>query len=135
MSTIATEDIGLADPAAISVVTACWTAWERIYARTAKGRLVDRNLIGQAVLYLCRAPKSKEVDTAMNMVVERRERGWHLDVPPEALDLHTQRGRSQGKGVIDWWRDTAWLPPGGHGKYADYARLKAAGGDLPSEQP
>ncbi len=116
-------------------MTSCWTAWERIHARTAKGRIVDRDLIGLAVLGLCRSAKSKEVDAAMNMVVERRERGWHLEVPREALDLHTQRGRAMGKTVVDWWQDTAWLPPGGHGKYAGYADLKAAGGDLEPEQP
>ncbi len=52
MTIFAGEDVGLADPQAISVVTSCWEAFERI------GMPEGRFPLAQACLYLATAPKS-----------------------------------------------------------------------------
>jgi replication-associated recombination protein RarA len=135
------EDVGLADPDAIVRVTSLWTAYQSIRANVGKQAHIDENLAVMALLYLARAPKHREVDAAKNWALERRERGWAPEIPLHALDVHTARGRQMGRTETDWWRDTdldpatAWLPPGGFGKYEFYARLKQQGGELPSEAP
>lgn len=133
LTIFAAEDVGLADPQAIVVVTSLWDAWARIKKLQGKARVVEGDLLVMALLICCRAPKSKEADTAKNWMEERRQRGFKPAVPPYSLNSHTARGKIAGKTDTDWWRDDAWLPPGGYGKYEFYARLKQQGGELPEE--
>ncbi len=129
-----TEDVGLADPDAIVRVNALWDSHARIKEAQGKGREVEQDIAVMAILYLCRAPKAREVDTAKNWAMERRAKGFKPEVPDYALDCHTQRGKQAGKTELDWWLDDAWLPEGGYGKYEHYARLKQQQGELPPER-
>ncbi len=134
LAIFAAEDVGLADPRTSVLIDALWGSWERIRKIQGK-RPVDADLAVMGLLYLCRAPKSREVDAAKNWMLDRRQEGYRPEIPPEALDVHTTRGRQDGKTDLDWWRDDAWLPPGGYGKYEWYARLKQQSGTLPEENP
>ena len=129
LAIFAAEDVGLADPNAIVVVNALWACYERIRKIQQKGQPVEEDLGILGVLYLVRAPKSREVDTAKNYMQERRVAGFKPEVPDYALDAHTARGKAAGKDENDWWRDE----PGEHGRYGLYARLKQQGGELPEE--
>jgi replication-associated recombination protein RarA len=92
---IACEDVGLADPMAIVVVEAlrssyCWAA------EGGRGRPGWNQLMGMAVMYLARAPKSRTVDLATWGTQEY----VRIVAPPDyAVDMHTARGKQRGRGI------------------------------------
>ncbi len=87
---IAIEDIGLADPQAIVLINALCQSNERVNRKFYQ----DTYCPGMAVLYLCRAPKSREVDYALDYVETKRKTG-QLKLEPNSIDLdcHTEAGR------------------------------------------
>lgn len=88
----AAEDVGLANPGAVATVVALRTAYgdQRKESRAPKP---DGNLLAMAVLLLARSDKSREADNFRQVVEYLEEEGWQPEVPPEALDLHTEAGR------------------------------------------
>lgn len=97
---IAAEDIGLADPQAAILVNVVAQQlhdskrradeWKRWFSP-------DMNIVGMVVMYLCRASKNRVVDIATQVISEKRKQGWKLEVPPEAIDQHTKRGKEKIK--------------------------------------
>lgn len=87
---IALEDIGLADTQAIVLVNTLCQSNERVNRKFYQ----DTYCPGMAVLYLCRAPKSREIDYALDYVETKRKTG-QLKLEPNSLDLdcHTEAGR------------------------------------------
>ncbi len=126
LAIFAAEDVGLTDPNAIVVVNALWACYERIRKVQQKGQSVEEDLGILGVLYLVRAPKSREADSAKNYMQDRRAAGYKAEVPPFALNSHTARGRELGKATDDWWIDE----PGTHGRYELYAMAKKAAAKL-----
>ena len=57
--------------------------------------------IFEAVLYLCRAKKTREVDSLVNLIRTRHEQGERLPVPEYAKDFHTRAGRAK----LGNWQD------------------------------
>jgi len=53
-----------------------------------------------AAWYLARAPKSRELADAECTLALRMKRAQLLEVPDEALDQHTARGRAMGRGLV-----------------------------------
>lgn len=94
LGVIACEDVGLADPMAAVVVEGLrqsyFFAWE-----TSRRKQRVTVQLGQAVLYLARASKSREVDHATWLAANGIE---GLEIPDFALDMHTRRGREMGRG-------------------------------------
>jgi replication-associated recombination protein RarA len=101
---IACEDVGPADPMAITIVTSCRDVWERTSKN--KDSHPESNILTHAVLHLCRAPKSREADAIANML------NWHrngldpktrtkvrdpklMEIPKIALDGHTIQGKKE----------------------------------------
>lgn len=93
---IALEDIGLADPTAVahalSAIDLCATWHQK------DGGSGWRIALANAVLVLCRAEKSRLADNFQRAVRARKDEGWHPDIPDEALDKHTKRGKAMGRG-------------------------------------
>lgn len=88
----ATEDVGMADPNAIVVATACSQAIERI------GMPEARILLSQAAIYVATAPKSNAaylaIDEAMGRVKEERNGG----IPNHLRDAHYKGASKLGHG-------------------------------------
>lgn len=105
----ATEDIGLVDPDAITLVNSLAQAYESIRKNQKKGIPVEGDLLAMAILYLARAPKNREVDEFKNVIEKRKREGWKPEVPDFALDVHTKRGRQMGKTEADWWNNGAQI--------------------------
>lgn len=61
---LASEDIGLADPTALTLATSCITAVEKI------GFPEARIILGEVTIYLARAPKSNSAYLAINQAIE-----------------------------------------------------------------
>ncbi len=110
MLILASEDVGLADPNAITVVTACAAAFDRV------GMPEGQFHLAQAALYLATAPKSNSIMAyfdALKTVEEEREG----EVPTHLKDSSRDKeGFGHGKGYVyphayrDHWVAQQYLP-------------------------
>jgi len=89
---MAVEDIGLADPRALSLCIDAWQAYERL--GTPEGELA----IATAVVYLACAPKSNAVYVATNEAMADVEEFGTLDVPLRLRNAPTRLMKKLGYG-------------------------------------
>ena len=89
----ASEDIGMADPQALSYVLACWDAYERIGSPEG-----DLN-IAHSVVYLATAPKSNAVYKAFGSVVKKAKDTGTLMPPKHILNAPTKLMKNVGYGT------------------------------------
>jgi putative ATPase len=116
MLIFAGEDVGLADPNAIRVITACATAFDRV------GLPEGRFHLAEAALYLATAPKSNSTLAffdALRTVEEERE----AEVPTHLKDSSRDKeGFGHGEGYLyphayrDHWVAQQYLPGALQGK-------------------
>lgn len=106
---IAAEDIGIADPQALTVASAGWLATKESTKSFTTPPGMKLEFLGPTILYLCRAPKNREGDDFCWYIMERRKRGWRLPIPDYALDEHTERGRKMGRGRAFWFEEASKL--------------------------
>lgn len=90
---IASEDIGMAYPSAISIVTSCVQAAHMVGLPEAAINL------SQAVILLASAPKSNSCITAYNQALEDLRTKKIDDVPPHLKDAHYQGAKKLGFGL------------------------------------
>ena len=90
---MAVEDIGLADPRALSLTLDAWEAYDRL--GSPEGELA----IAEAVVYLACAPKSNAVYVAMGEVVQDVERFGTLEVPARFRNAPTRLMKELGHGA------------------------------------
>lgn len=110
MAIFAGEDVGMADPQAIGVVTSCWQAFERI------GMPEGRFPLAQAAIYLATAPKSNSAFAFFDALaaVEKEQE----EEPPTHLKdgNRDSEGFGHGKGYLyphayrDHWVAQQYLP-------------------------
>jgi len=91
LSVIALEDISLADPFAAVLVNSLAQSSERINQKDK----IEVLHPGMAVMYLCRAKKSREVDYCLEIVEHQRKSGEKLKLEDHELDSHTDEGRKK----------------------------------------
>jgi len=89
---LASEDIGNADPRAISVAAACYDIVERIGMPEAKITLA------QAVVYMASAPKSNRSYAAINAAIDDVRNGRTIPVPKHLRDSHYAGSARLGHG-------------------------------------
>ena len=92
MVILASEDIGLADPDALTVANAAWQALETV------GLPEARFALAQATLYLALAPKSNSVTTALGRADAAVERLGNAAVPAHLRDAHYRGAQRLGHG-------------------------------------
>ena len=116
MTIFAGEDVGLADPQAIGVVTSCWQAFERI------GMPEGRFPLAQACIYLATAPKSNSAFAFFD-ALSSVEKEQEADVPNHLKDGNRDKeGFGHGKGYLyphayrDHWVAQQYLPDALQGK-------------------
>ncbi len=61
--------------------------------------------LGNAILAMCRATKSRIGDEFQIVIYGRRKEGWKAEVPDHALDMHTSRGRGMKRGPSHFWTE------------------------------
>ena len=107
---LAGEDVGMADPSAVGVVTSCAQAFDRV------GMPEGRYPLAQATLYLATAPKSNSVMAFFDAlaVVEREKAG---EIPNAMRDAsRDKKGFGHGAGYLyphayrDHWVAQQYLP-------------------------
>lgn len=116
MAILAGEDIGLADPQAMTVVASCWELYERI------GLPEGRFHLAQATLYLATCPKSNST-MAFFDALAAVEKEQEADVPNHLKDGNRDKeGFGHGKGYLyphayqDHWVAQQYLPTALQGK-------------------
>jgi len=92
ITVITLEDVGLADPHASVLINSLAQMNERL---NHKKEIRDTYCPGMAVLYLCRAPKSREVDYALDWIDLKRKEGVRIEPEDYDLDCHTEAGRQK----------------------------------------
>lgn len=102
---IASEDIGNATPDAAVLISSLLFNYQ--FAITATNRTKNDALVFvfQAIIYLCRAPKTREADNLVNLIRTEHSQDKLLDIPDFALDMHTRRGRLKYGGWQDGTQD------------------------------
>src|SRR3990167_7749655 len=123
LAIIASEDIGNANPLAPVVVQALKSNYDM--AIDSKSRQSGDALlfIFQAIIYLCRSVKTREADNLVCLLSDQFNAGLHLEIPPEAIDPHTKRGKDKfgrwhegtkeerKKRFKKWHSEWAWVTP------------------------
>jgi putative ATPase len=92
MTILACEDVGLADPNAITVVNSVYEAFERI------GMPEGNYLLSMACLYLATAPKSNTTSAVFSAISHVENKGA-LPVPAHLRDSTSSAIRSRSEGV------------------------------------
>ena len=89
---MAVEDIGLADPDALSRTLGAWQTFERL--GSPEGELA----LAQAVIYLALAPKSNAAYTAFKSAQTEAHKSSHLSPPKHILNSPTRLMKEEGYG-------------------------------------
>jgi replication-associated recombination protein RarA len=98
---ISSEDIGPADSTMSVLIETL--QWQYKDVKKASSRPQERIILAHAILALCRAPKSRVADDLACVVSHQREsEGLQREIPDEALDQHTSRGKAMGRGIPHW---------------------------------
>ncbi|MCT4552565.1 MAG: replication-associated recombination protein A [Alphaproteobacteria bacterium] len=92
LTTFATEDIGLADPNAITQAISCWQAYERL------GDKEGTMCLTQLVIYLANAPKSNANYVARNELLVETKRSNNTVPPKNILNSPTKMMADLGYG-------------------------------------
>ncbi len=90
---MASEDVGNADPRALSIALDAWQIQERL--GSPEGELA----LAQAVVYLSVAPKSNRVYKAYNQALKLAEQTGHLPVPLHLRNATSKLMKSEGYGI------------------------------------
>jgi replication-associated recombination protein RarA len=65
----------------------------------------------QAIRYLCKCPKERSTDCLKNLVMNKFAHGYVPEVPDYAVDMHTVRGKANGKDVIHFLEEASRVEP------------------------
>ncbi|CAN5810625.1 hypothetical protein BH10ACT1_BH10ACT1_27590 [soil metagenome] len=101
---IAAEDIGLGTPQAISVVAALHGSAE-LFGHATYERL---EFAAQAAGYLATVPKDPTVGEIMQVVLHEER---VVEIPVEAVDIHTEEGQVEGRTMYDWFTTGTAVSP------------------------
>jgi replication-associated recombination protein RarA len=88
---IVSEDIGLANPNAVTQIDALYNNWQDIKEKNLEEAIIP---FTHAILLLSRSPKSRLVDNAKMYILKSDE---NPEIPDYALDVHTRRGKKMGR--------------------------------------
>lgn len=105
---ISVEDIGFGDPQAPVLVHNLYQM-HLIYHRDEGDRLL---FVIQAVRFLCACQKDRSTDEMINWLKHEMTQGeLRPRIPDYAIDMHTARGKSMGRGPRHFWEEGARLNP------------------------
>lgn len=99
----AAEDIGLADPQALTIATACFDAVNFI------GLPEGRIPLAEATVYLATAPKSNSAYEAINKAMAYVESNKSLEVPEHLKNIHVNKDKAREKYKYPYAYDGAYV--------------------------
>lgn len=109
MKLICAEDIGLANPTLPANIHALYNFYQD-QKKDKKENKPERMFYLQAVIMLCRSPKSRYVDWKL-IAVWREHDTKHMDIPDYAFDMHNVKGKQMGRGIDHFYHQGTVLIP------------------------
>lgn len=104
MMVIAGEDVGLANPEAMILVSSTFSAL-LAQERIKKVFHIDNNVIGFMAIYLARSPKSRHTDYLGGVILKQKERGWKIaKIFKEEGESAKAADRTQLKELMEYCR-------------------------------
>jgi len=104
---IASEDIGVANAIAPLIIDILEKEYDDA---TRRGNSSAKLFLTHAVLFLARSPKSRIVDDLLNVVYgEIQHEDKKLPIPDYAIDMHTLRGKENGRGLDHFFTESVKL--------------------------
>ncbi len=95
---MASEDVGPANPFISVLMDVLHKQYLAEKSKVAESSY--RLFMVNAVVCLCRSPKSRITDDLLNVVYSERDSdGKRLPIPDFALDMHTAKGKAMGRGI------------------------------------
>lgn len=122
LSVIVNEDIGIANPLLLVLIPQQGDLFLSFRADGKDG--TARLILANAILLMCRSPKSRLADHFQCVINQGRlQDGLKLPMPDYAIDKHTNAGRAAKRDVAHWLDVGCDLnPPAEPDPYADRAR-------------
>jgi replication-associated recombination protein RarA len=108
LKAIASEDIGMANENLPATIGALYESWSDFQGREQK---TDRLFLGHAILLLCLSAKSRVVDN-FQIVHYATHLEEPREVPEWAFDMHTARGKREGRDVRHFFEVSAQVDRG-----------------------
>lgn len=93
LQVVASEDVGNGTPEAAILVHSLQQNYHYCITSVNRGKNDALVFLFQAVMFICRAEKSREADSLANLIRTRYEQGERLKVQAYAMDMHTKKGR------------------------------------------
>jgi replication-associated recombination protein RarA len=96
---ICSEDVGVAWPEGPAVIEALRSTWAELRKAEKDQTGIGNStlMLVHATVLLARAPKSRIVDNAANVMYAGDRAAMGMEIPNYALDSHTARGRRMGR--------------------------------------
>lgn len=104
---ICAEDVGLADPQSSCVIHAL----AENAAAFPWGNPDRYIILTHAVRYLCAAPKDRASCTLNSVIKRRVAAGAPFELPDYVYDMHTEQGRSMGRGRMHFLQEASRVIP------------------------
>jgi len=97
----AAEDVGLASPETVHKVYSLALGWKMAKEGS---WYVSPHALTMAIVLLCRARKSTEIEDLQSYTLELFKRGVKREMPEYAVDGHTAAGKEKKLPWSDWYR-------------------------------
>lgn len=64
-----------------------------------------------AIRFLCSRSKERSTDCLKNITIKKFDRGYKLEIPDYAYDMHTDKGRAMGRDIIHFLESSSKVEP------------------------
>ena len=64
-----------------------------------------------AIPFLCSRSKERSTDCLKNITIKKFDRGYKLEIPDYAYDMHTDKGRAMGRDIIHFLESSSKVEP------------------------
>lgn len=108
MKIITSEDVGLAEPNMPAVIWSLYQMYQEQVKKHDTKHCPERLYLYHAIILLARAKKSRYIDWALTYIRETNKK-MELVIPDYAYDMHTIKGKSLGRGMDYFYRESSKL--------------------------
>lgn len=105
---ITSEDVGLASPSMPSIIHSLYQMYNEQKVKSKGAKRPERLFLVQAVVSLCRCPKSRLIDWYV-IKLFREHNDINLEVPDYAFDMHSVRGKILKRGLDHFYEEGSQL--------------------------
>jgi len=114
LRTIAAEDIGLTNPFALIITNLLYLSFSQEAKDKGKKFFVETLQITELVMYMARAKKSRTVDYLCSIIDHQLKNGPKIEIPNEAIDMHTKAGKEKGMGGKEFYEEGSMIENKGY---------------------